>query len=325
MYRMLILLCFLSTSALAGKILVIESYHADFGWDKGYRAGLESELTAQNQMTFFEMNTKRLPSSEFQTRADLAYQFFLQQQPDLVVLGDDNALTYMLPKLYNQSVPIVFLGINSNPRRLLRKFPSDAGVTGVLERPFYSKTMAGVGESLDSIHTKPKVLVMFDSSNTSKIAVSRIKAQAKLIKSNLNIDTVIKTYSTQRAWYQDVETAKQHDYSAIVVGLYQSLVDSDGENAQEAEIIKWTSKYSPVPIFGFWDFSVGDGKAAGGVVLYGLAQGKQAGLLAKRILKGRENAGEIPIEIGDHGREIYSSKEFERWRLVPPSGWQPID
>ncbi len=325
MCRMLILLCFLSSSAFAAKILVIESYHSGFGWDQGYRAGLESELKSQHQITFFEMNTKRLPSSEFQKRADLAYQFFLQQQPDLVVLGDDNALSYMLPKLHTQPVPIVFLGINSNPRRLLRTYPSEAGVTGVLERPFYSKTMAGVGESLDSVHTNPKVLVMFDSSNTSKIAVSRIRAQAELIKSNLNIDTVIKTYSTQRAWYQDVQTAKEYGYSAIVVGLYQSLVDSHGENAQEAEIISWTSKFSPVPIFGFWDFSVGEGKAAGGVVLYGLAQGKQAGLLVKQILKGGQNAGEIPIEIGAHGREIYNQKEFKRWGLYPPSGWQAID
>jgi len=322
---MLVLLCLLSSSALAEKILVIESYHADFGWDQGYRTGLESELKSQHQITFFEMNTKRLSNSEFPKRAELAYQFFLQQQPDLVVLGDDNALSYMLPKLHHHSVPIVFLGINSNPRSLLSKYPNEAGVTGVLERPFYSKTMAGVGEALDSVHTAPKVLVMFDSSNTSKIAVSRIKAQAKLIKSNLNIDTVIKTYSTQRAWHQDVDMAKQLGYSAIVVGLYQSLVDSHGENAQETEIINWTSTHSSVPIFGFWDFSVGEGKAAGGVVLYGLAQGKQAGLLAKQILSGGQNAGEVPIEIGAHGREIYNPKEFERWGLTPPSGWQPFE
>ncbi len=87
MYRLIILLCFLSTSAIAGKVLVIESYHAEFAWDEEYRKGLESVLAPQNELVFFEMNTKRLHSNEFQKRADLAYQFFLQQKPDLVVLN----------------------------------------------------------------------------------------------------------------------------------------------------------------------------------------------------------------------------------------------
>ncbi len=325
MYRILFLLYFLSTSALAEKVLVIESYHAEFGWDQEYREGLKSVLAPQYQLVFFEMDTKRLPIQDYRKRADLAYQFYREQKPDIVVLGDDNALSYMLPKLHEDPIPIVFLGINSNPRGLLLRYPSTGGVTGVLERPFYTKTMAGVGEVLNSVETTPKVLVMFDSSNTSKIAVRTIKTQASLIKSNLNIDTVIETYSTQRAWYSAVEHAKSQNYAAIIVGLYQTLVDSEGKNAAEADIIKWMNENSQVPIFGFWDFSVGDGKAAGGVVLYGLSQGKQAGKLVNYILDSGMNAGQVPIEIGDDGIEIYSKKEFERWGLTPPSGWHAID
>jgi len=325
MYRILILLCFLSAPGAAEKVLVIESYHAGFGWDIGYRAGLESMLKPQHEIVFFEMDTKRRPAREHQQRAELAYQFYLEQKPDLVVLGDDNALSYMLPKLHLEPVPIVFLGINSNPRHLLAQYPSKAGVTGVLERPFYSKTMAGIGESLDSVNTSPKVLVMFDSSNTSKIAVRTIIEQASLIKRNLNIDTYIQTYSTQHGWYQAVETAKDNDYTAIVIGLYQALIDSNGQNAQEVDVLKWTNENSPVPIFGFWDFSIGNGRAAGGVVLYGFSQGKQAGGLVNQVFNNGKDASQVPIEVGDAGMEIYSKTEFERWGLKPPSGWLLVE
>lgn len=85
------------------------------------------------------MDTKRIPAREYSVAADRAFQAYQQLKPDLVVLGDDNALYYLLPKLYNEPISIVFLGINSNPRELLDEYSGIAQVTGILEQPLFVK------------------------------------------------------------------------------------------------------------------------------------------------------------------------------------------
>ncbi len=325
MVRIALLLSLLSAPVMAAKVLVIESYHAGFGWDSGYRQGLMESLASDHELTFFEMDTKRVPSREYEERADLAYQAYLQLKPDLVVVGDDNALSYMLPRLYQDPIPIVFLGINSNPRDLLAKYVGKAGVTGVLERPFFIKTMAGIGEVLDSPNTKPKVLVLFDSGNTAKIAVRNIESQINLIKQNLSIDTEVMVISTERAWQDAVTNASRKGVSAIVVGLYQTLINSNGESVDSDEIMNWTYQNSQVPMFGFWDYSIGKGKAAGGVILDGRSQGLQAGSMAKEILDKKLDANNVPIQVGHNGMEVYIAEEFKRWKITPPNGWKPVE
>lgn len=325
MVRIVLLLSLFAAPVMAAKILVIESYHAEFGWDTGYRQGLKESLTTEHELTFFEMDTKRVPSREYEERAELAHKAYLQLKPDLVVLGDDNALNYMLPRLYQDPIPIVFLGINSNPRELLAKYKGNAGVTGVLERPFFIKTMAGIGEVLDSPNTTPKVRVLFDSGNTAKIAVRSIESQINLIKQNLNIDTEVMVISTERAWQDAVSNAAAKGVSAIVVGLYQTLINSNGESVASDDIMNWTYKNSEVPMFGFWDYSIGKGKAAGGVILDGRSQGLQAGSMAKEILDKGLDGNNVPIQIGHKGMEVYIAEEFKRWGLTPPNGWKPVE
>lgn len=73
------------------QILVIESYHAEYPWDQSYLAGLRDKLPGY-QIHTFEMDTKRLPKSEFDTQAEKAWRRFEEIRPELVVLGDDNAV-----------------------------------------------------------------------------------------------------------------------------------------------------------------------------------------------------------------------------------------
>lgn len=57
------------------------------------------------------MNTKRVPAREYSVAAERAFQAYQQLKPDLVVLGDDNALYYLLPKLYNEPSRLFSLGL----------------------------------------------------------------------------------------------------------------------------------------------------------------------------------------------------------------------
>ncbi|SIN90249.1 ABC transporter substrate-binding protein [Salinivibrio sp. ES.052] len=304
----------------AADVLLIESYHKEYGWDESYIRGLESTLGDDVTLHTFEMDTKRLPKSQFDAQADKALAIYQEISPDVVVLGDDNALSYMLPRLKNEDIDIVFLGINSNPRRLMAKYAGTARVTGVLERPLFARSMKEMSELLGKDQMKVKIL--FDAGTTATIATDHIANQYEDLKQQLGIDATIENHRLFSSWKSSVEQADEYD--AIVVGLYQIIRDESDNVVDANKVLSWTNENSETPLFGFWDFSVGKGQTAGGVVLFGESQGVQAGKYVNRILSG-EDASTISVIHGKKGRAIYSATEFERWGLTPLSHWRNID
>lgn len=321
--RWMLLWLLISPSALAEKVLVIESYHQQNEWDQSYLTALKHALTPRHQLENFEMNTKRIPASQYSLMAEKAFAAYQQAKPDVVVLGDDNALAYMLPKLYHEPISIVFLGVNDNPRKLITRYQGQAKVTGILERPLFVKTMGEIGRMLQE--DKRKVLVLFDSGNTAKIALEYMKTQVSMIENNLGITTEIFSITTDKEWYEQINTADKRGFGAIVVGLFQTLMDDAGNHVDGDKIMAWTNQHTPVPLFGFWDFSIGKGKAAGGVVLAGSDQGQMAADIVVRILEQNEDASQIPIQIGQRGRSIYHAAEMSRWGLSIPKGGTAVE
>lgn len=311
-----------SSQVCATKVLLIESYHSGYPWDASYVKGIEQTLLPSVEFERFEMDTKRLPPGEFKRKANEAFAVYQRFQPDIVMLGDDNALSHMLPKLYDEPISIVFLGVNANPRALLKQYRGKAKVTGVLERPLFVKSL---GE-LRKIFSTPdfKVLVLFDSGVTSKIAKEYIENQYTLIRKNLGIEVEIKAIATKQSWREQVMAAKEQGFTLIIVGLYQTLVNESGANVPAAEVIKWTSENSQLPLFAFWDFAVGVDKAVGGVVLFGQSQGAEAATMVNQIVEHGQPLV-IPIATGSKGKAIYSKSELERWGITMPPHWQAID
>ncbi|MBU2899180.1 hypothetical protein KO511_21085 [Vibrio hepatarius] len=310
------------SSAQAEKVLLIESYHAEYPWDVSYIKGITDTMSSSAELLSFQMDTKRVPVEQFESKANEAFEYYQQIKPSIVVLGDDNALKYMLPKLYQEPISIVFLGINSNPRSLLRKYKGQAKVTGVLELPLFVKNIRDLSQMLPE--KKHKFRVMFDSGVTSQEAAKHIKKQYILIEKSLRVEAEILLIGTQEDWQENVINAEDDGVSVIIVGLYHTLVDEGGNSMPASEVLRWTNENSKIPLFAFWDFAVGEGKASGGVVLFGESQGKQAAGLVNEILAGKD-ANNLPIAIGEQGRAIYSEKELQRWGLTPPVHWNVMN
>ncbi|NVC61691.1 hypothetical protein FC652_00935 [Vibrio sp. 05-20-BW147] len=304
------------------EILVIQSYHAEFEWDKSYLHGISQELGDRAQLETFEMNTKRVPKEQYAAMADNAFAKYQTMKPDIVVLGDDNAFHYIYPKLYDEPISMVFLGVNSNPRKLLSQYHGQARVTGILELPLFVKNVAEIKRLLAK--DPLKIWVMFDSGVTSSIAGAYIERQYQMIKQSLGIEMAVHLIDTEEKWQTVIMQAKEQNVDAVLVGLYQTLVDKQGDNVPAEKILSWSNTHSEVPLFGFWDFSVGKGKTAGGVVLFGEAQGRQVGQIINQILDGKP-ADTIPIQIGNQGRPLYSESEFRRWKLPAPQEWERVD
>lgn len=303
-----------NASAAPKTVLAIESYHSDNAWDASYLEGLRETFGKDYTLVSFEMDTKRLPKSLYQRQADLAWQKYQELKPDLVILGDDNAMKFLGPKFIATDTPVVFLGINQNPRDYV-EFWMGKNMTGVLERPIFTLAIESIAEILQP---KPdKILVLFDNGTTSRASVSEtFKGKTRSDISGVRID--LQLISNFERWKQTVLEATDQGYDAIVVGLYHTLVGNDGRNIPADEVMAWTSENTPVPPFGFWDFSVGKGLTIGGFVLYGKEQGIMAAEMAKKILSGTAPK-DIPAVVGKKGQFLFSKAELEKHRLTLPA------
>jgi ABC-type uncharacterized transport system substrate-binding protein len=294
-------------------ILVIESYHANYPWDQSYSEGLRETLGSRYDLVFFEMDTKRLPKEQHEGMAQKAWEKIKATQPALVVLGDDSALKFLGPRLAGSDLPTVYLGINNDPKEY--KMTGLPNVTGVLERPLMKPA---IGHLKSIVKPTPrKLLVLFDNSITSQASVAEI-FKGKTTSEIEGIQVDLKLIGNIDEWKEAVLKADKNGYDALVVGLYHTIFDQYNLYVDSDDLLEWTVFSSPVPPFGFWDFTVGPRRTVGGLVLYGKVQGKLAGQLALQILGGKK-AGEIPPVVAEEGQFLFSRSQLTFWNISLPS------
>lgn len=298
--------------ANAESILIIESYHENFQWDIEYKKGITENLSGTHNFSYFQMDTKRLPKNEHAQMADLAWQKYLSIKPDIVVLGDDNALKYLGPRLKNTNTPVVYLGINNNPRNY--ELYQANNITGILERPLLKRSIIYLNKLFEHVD---KVLVLFDASPSSSAAVSMEFKTSNVMKLG-GVSVEVDQVTQYSLWQQKVMSAQSQNAAFIIVGLYQTLLDEQGNNVSEEEVIEWTSSHSLVPVFGFWDFSIGENKAIGGLVIEGYQQGYSTAQILNEIIAGKKVINIRP-QVAKKGRFIFSKAELAKHKLVIPN------
>jgi len=292
-------------------VLVINSYHPVFPWVESHNTALQNALRDTVDLSYFNMDTKRLPKEKYPGQVALAMETFHKKQPDLVVLTDDFALKSLGSRITREGTPVVYLGINNNPRHYL----DDMGLaTGVLERPLFKRSIVYLKDIFgDALHD---CLVLFDDSVTSHVIKDYVfREYSSLIFSHTV--THLKLLNQFEDWKKIVLNAKAHRYDVIIVGLYHTLVDESGQHVDDATVIQWLARNSPVPVFGFWDFSIGKGKAVGGLVLAGAPQGAEAAKLVLRILDGESFQSVHPVTTVS-GKFVFSRFELARWDIALP-------
>lgn len=308
---MFFLLTGLFVSAEKKHVLLIESYHADYEWDVSYRSGLEEILNDSCYFTYFRMDTKRCPASAYRSKADLAWEAYQKSKPDVVILGDDNALKFLGKRFGETDTPVVFLGINNNPR--IYEVSQFKNITGVLERPLLKRSLAFI----DSIMPLKRVLVLFDNGTTAK-AVHSHTFGGKTSNKIGAVKVDVMCMSSFEDWKGSVLGARQSGYDVVIMGLYHTLTDKNNKHVPAGDIEAWTSQNSPIPPFAFWDFSVGKGSAIGGYVLFGKEQGVVAGTMVMDILAGKDPA-KIHLKVAEKGRFLFSLHQLEKWKIQLPN------
>lgn len=299
-------------------VMIINSYHSDFPWVASHNAALAAKLGDTVTITRLYLDAKRQSSTVVAENVAAIKDRINADKPDIAVLADDIALREFGRFLHTRDIPVVFLGINNNPRVYLGNLTL---ATGVLERPLMKRSIIYLKEILgDSLQ---RCLVLFDNGFTAKTTldyVFRGRSSNRFGK----VETDIKLLNTIEEWKQTVVSAKREGYDTIIVGLYHTLLNEHGEHVPDDQVLAWTSDNSPIPLFGFWDFSIGKGKAAGGFVLAGKPQGALAATLVQRILNGEKPESIEPVT-AEAGRLFFSWSELERWGIQLPNHLRSTD
>jgi ABC-type uncharacterized transport system substrate-binding protein len=295
-------------------VLLIESYHAAFEWDAGYRAALQARLEPAYRLVSVELDTKRLPPERHAAMADQAWATYLKLKPALVIVGDDAALSLLATRLAASATPVVYLGINNNPRAYF-----DPGkvrnITGVLERPLVKRNVAELRKILPAAR---RVLFLFDTSMTSTVLYQEV-LQGRQRHSIEGLEVDIKLINDWPSWQAEVQAARANRYDAIYLGTYQALREETAFPRTAMSMLRWTSEHAQVPVFGLWDFFVGADLAVGGLVLDGREQGMAAADIALRILAGTAPGNIYPVT-AQRGRFVFSRTQLQRHGIVLPPG-----
>jgi ABC-type uncharacterized transport system substrate-binding protein len=292
--------------------MVVNSYHAGHPWVRAHNGALREKLAGKAAVSCIDLDTKRIPPSRYGEAAERAWRAIVAARPDVVVLTDDNAVRLLGQRVMDRGIPLVFLGVNQNPRKYLGGLE---GATGVLERPLYKRSLIYVRDIMGP--SLKRCLILFDRGDTSKVIRETVfKNQNSMRLGKIDVDVLF--LDTFAAWREAILSAGDKGYDVIFVGLYHSLRDAAGDHVPSDEVLAWSSANAPVPVFGYWDFTVGRGRAVGGLVDSGRPQGKAAAELVLKILAGARPGSLYPV-IPKDGQFVFSRSEMRRWGILLPS------
>ncbi len=291
-------------------ILIIQSYHPDLAWTVQCEKGITSATGSKYRIETFYLDAKRLPETEFLRRAEAAWVEYKKTGPALVMIGDDIGLRLLGPKFAETQTPIIYFGINNNPRQYFVKLPDN--ITGVLERvPLFP----WLRYLQPIIPWAEKALVLLDSSSTSEAILNvTFQKRTSVVVSGLN--TEYKIARDWNEWKNIVKNAKGYDM--IIMPTSHALKKEKGDHVSFEEVVEWTSKNSSVPVFSNQDYAVSSKGAVGSFVIYGEAHGRLAGEMAMAILEGEKRPQDISPKMDSKGKFYFNQTQLDRFHLTLP-------
>ncbi len=306
--RFLLLALLLASPLCFGKtIVVVQSYHIEYKWDADYIHAIQSVLGKDHDIHVFELDTKRLAKADWPQKAADTQNAITELQPDVAILGDDNAFTLMAQHLADRNIPVVFLGVNGGPAQ--HPALDHPMVTGILERPFFKDSIRHLRKALSE---RERFLVLMDDSPTMRNAVNEFfgeQREATLYGSQLDIVLT----NDRDTWLQSVFDAHTQ-YDAIVVGTHHTIRDTAGNYIPPNELMTEAFARTQAPIFSFWDIFIGKQQGIGGFTVSAHQEGLTAARLASLILGG-VSPDKIPQMKSLSGHYVYSESGLQHWNL----------
>lgn len=297
-----------SLGAAKKKIFVVSSYHREYLWSQETQMGLAASMLKHkyldnkkqgNQLSkkdFVQssraivkkmwMDTKRKNSiAEIAQMTRKIVNTIHEFQPDIVLLGDDNASNYIGNQLLDSEIPVVFWGINGIPLKygLLDslKIPGH-NITGVYQSGYLKESL----ELLKNLVPQAKTFaILACDSPTSRPKIKQIKALAEEGKLPLKLVDTLSTNSFSQFKKETLRLANRVD--AFFVLNHDTIKDAKGNYVDMMTVGKWYLKNIRKPEASHEGQFVKEGMLCAASDA-GYNQGYEAFEMAAKILKGAD-------------------------------------
>lgn len=283
-FILLLLLCLLPsfgfTNSLQRDVLVIHSYHQGLGWTDSITKGISNTFDGTEDefgLHFDYLDSKRNNSPEYFKELRVLYSKKAQYiNYSLIIVSDNNALNFYLDNtdLFPTNIPVVFCGINNYSPAMLRDAKN---ITGVAENINTAETI----ELMLRLHPHAKnIVIVNDKTITGQAIKSELIRILPQFKDRVSFTFLEKLNPKTIA--DELASLGPED----LIYLLTLNKDYNGRFISYKNGIETLRKATDLPIYGSWDFYLGDG-IVGGNIVSGFKQGRLAAAIALRILDGK--------------------------------------
>lgn len=277
-------------------------------WDRGIRSSLTAGFDEPLDIEIEYLNLVRHKDPDYlRGWIELLKTKYAAKPPDLVLPVYVPALEFTLQhrETIFPNVPIVFC---SAPPKVAERAHGQPKVTGVAFR----LDVAGTVETARRLHPANNRLMVLSGSSELERGLKRAAQDAILaMNTGMKVDFVEGLPRSQLL----KRLAAADRNTSILMLTYEE--DSVGTNYSTLEIIEQMATESSVPVYGLYDTLLGHG-IVGGSLQSAESQGKLAGELAVRILKG-ERPEDVPIVGLDTVQMMFDARQLKRWNVSPDS------
>ena len=312
---LLMVLCWLSAVSVVvaahveKQVLILHSYHPSLKWTAGIMEAMQDRLiSAQPDISLHVeyLDTKRNPGPWYFTSyvEGVLPKKLVGRHFDLILSSDNDAFNFVRRHRGDlfDTVPVVFCGVNGFTPALIEGL---GGITGVAEEPSFQKTV----ELALTLHPETREVIFIGET---------------LTETGLKINHDLHQFLPQLPAELNVQFWNDRPLEALeqllaqlkrgqMVFLASVISNRSGQVLTYEESIRHVREHSSVPIYGSWDFFLGQG-IVGGLLTSSQAQGDLAASLGVRILAG-ERAENIPVTISDSNRYMFDFKELQRFNI----------
>jgi signal transduction histidine kinase/DNA-binding response OmpR family regulator len=272
---------------------------------------LESDKTYRFEYYIEYMDRTRFSDGVYaQRQLDFYRQKYSGLKMDLIIAVSVLALDFLIKyrgELFPET-PIIFCMV---PNRQLSNLSLGPNVTGITWKIDIKRTI----DVALNLHPGTRRVVVIGGA--SKVDQNWVAAARKVFRGYE--DEIEFTYLTNRPMKDILKKVAKQPKHTIIYYL-QILQDGAGTPFTGLEALSLIYQASNIPIYSHYDISIDVG-AVGGNMINLEVQGRRAGELALRVLRG-ENPTDIPIIEEGTNAYMFNWRELKRWNIkesdLPP-------
>lgn len=282
---LLFLLFLISLNAFAQqRILVLHSYHQGLEWTDEISESIKIIFSNKDEVKLYfdYLDTKRNYSQKYYDKLISLYREKTRDFDfDAIIVSDNEALNFCIEhreELY-AGIPIIFCGVNNFNEDILR---NENNIYGVVENIEHEQILDLILKLYPNLE---QLIIINDKSWTGNIIREELNAALKGYKEQLN--------------YKIWDSFTVNELQNRLINLDQNSViyllvfnrDQNNRFVDYEEGINLIKAASDNPLYGSWDFYLGNG-IVGGKLISAEMQGRKAALLAKKIINNNQDINE---------------------------------